>query len=189
MFKSRITFGTSSWVFFLKEKTESRFLFYYQEYWGVFQVFIFKSETFEKKLLKIVHIFCHQKLFFCFNKKNIFTLWRHFFVKRGTIVCQKVLLSVIFLYEGCQSTIFLLNFIIFHVSLLSFKNLFQSIDLFILALWSFLVKKGASFTRSYFFLIGPCLLKMRKIDSLNRPKFVSFKEQKLWLSDLKASLS
>ena len=39
--------------------------------------------------------------------------------------------------------------------------------------------KGASFARRYFFLIGACLLKMQKIDSLNRPKCVSFKEQKL----------
>ena len=38
--------------------------------------------------------------------------------------------------------------------------------------------KGASFARRYFFLIGASLLKMQKIDSLNRPKSVSFKEQK-----------
>ena len=49
--------------------------------------------------------------------------------------------------------------------------------------------KGAPFARMYFFLIGACLLKMQKIDSLNRPKSVSFKEQKVSISDLKTSLS
>ena len=39
--------------------------------------------------------------------------------------------------------------------------------------------QGASFARRYFFLIGACLSMMQKIDSLNRPKSVSFKEQKL----------
>ena len=57
--------------------------------------------------------------------------------------------------------------------------MFPYLDLFIIVLWCSLVMKGASFARRYFFLIGASLLKMEKIDSLNRPKSVLFKE-KVW---------
>ena len=58
---------------------------------------IFKSETtFEKKLLKIVHIFLLSEICFSASLRIIFSPFDAFFVKRGTTVRQKVVLSVIF---------------------------------------------------------------------------------------------
>ena len=60
-----------------------------------------------------------------------------------------------------------LNFVIIHVCLIfCLKNLFLSIDLFMITTWSSLVTKVASFGQRYFFLIGTCLLKTWKIESL-----------------------
>ena len=86
VFKSRVTFDTSSWVVFLNKITDSRFLFLYVKNTRVFFKYsnnswenvcvslgktmsvlgIFKSETtFEKKLLKTLQVFLSSEI--CFS--------------------------------------------------------------------------------------------------------------------------
>ena len=54
-----------------------------------------------------------------------------------------------------------------------FRNLFLNLDLFTLVLCSFFVMKGASLARTYFLLIGACLLNMPKTVSLKHFRFFS----------------
>ena len=57
----------------------------------------FKSETiFEKKIVKIVHIFLSSEIWFSSSLRIVFSPFDAFFVKRGTTFCQKFLLLVIF---------------------------------------------------------------------------------------------
>ena len=136
------------------------------------------------------YIFIIRNMFLYLIENNLFTSLHLICEKRnnsflkGSIIrdafCIKAFKVRFFAFPQKFLTYVLLNLIIFPACLtFTFKNLFLYLALFIIALWSSLVMKGASFARRYFFLIGGCSLKMRKIDSLSRPKSVSFKVQKV----------
>ena len=58
---------------------------------------------------------------------------------------------------------------------LEFRKLFLSLEIFIMALWSSVVINGASLARTYFLLIGACLLKIRDTVFLNPSRSLPLK--------------
>ena len=61
----------------------------------------------------------------------------------------------------------------YQLSILFSQDFFLNLDLFMVALCSSFVIKGASLARTYFLLIGTCLLKMQKTVSLKHFNFFS----------------
>ena len=128
----------------------------------VFEIFLSLRQSLKRSYWKLcVTNFSSSEICFSASIGIIFSLFDAFFVKRETTVYQKVLLSVIFFFffvlrpSKYGFLVFLNSFLHkFHkilyfsllVWLLSFKN-------FIIALWSSIFIKGASFAGRYFFLI------------------------------------
>ena len=115
-----------------------------------------------------------------FNKVNFFTFHRPFFEKwllfsdcfpEGFVICNffYVQITVVWFFlvlsNVLQNILWSLKFF-WLSSVPFFKNLFLNLDPFIIALWSSLVKKGASFARTYFLLTGAYLLNILKTVSL-----------------------
>ena len=125
---------------------------------------IFKSETtFEKKLLKIVHIFLSSEICFSAALRINFSPCDIFFYEKknnslpeGSIICDFFVLRLskynflVFLKSFLQKFSWILSFSLF-VWLLFCKNLLLYLNLFIIALWSSLLVKGALFAQRYFF--------------------------------------
>ena len=115
--------------------------------------------------------------------KNTFTFWWFVCKERNNYFSKSSIIRNFFV-----SKLLKYEFLVFPKSFLqkfawffSLKNLFLNLDLFMIVTCSYLVIKGASFARRY--LIGACLLKMWKIESLKKPKCTPL-EQRLWASDL-----
>ena len=106
--------------------------------------------------------FLIRNMFFCFIKNNLFTFWHLFFKKTNNSLPKSSVIHIfcvwrlsrynflVFLDSFLQKFCWFLQFSLIDW-VLSFKNLFLYLDLFIIALWSSLVMKGALFSWMYFF--------------------------------------
>ena len=111
-----------------------------------------------KKLLNSVSF----EIFLPFSMRSFFSPFKDHFVERGIIVFQNVLLFVTFyilitvvdffvvISTFLQRFLWSLKFL-WLVSALSCKKFVLSLDLFISALWSSLIIKGAFLAQTYFF--------------------------------------
>ena len=123
--------------------------------------------------MKIRHNSALPETFLSSSVRLIFSLFQVFFKKRGKIVFQKYLLSLIFLMSKLTKYDFLVDLKeIFTIVIdFVFRNLCLNLDFFMRTSCSSFVMRGASLARTYFLLTGACLLNMQKTVSLKYFRF------------------